>query len=78
MAPLILFWGFIVIPEFMYRFKHSVPYYEILALDVSRVEYEHDKNNKKPDQRSIDLNEQAIKEARERREFKKMKLDDLK
>lgn len=85
MAPLILFWGLMVIPEFMYRFKHSVPYYEILALDVARVEYDHKKDSKSggkknivPDAESIRLNEESLRIAREKRAFKKMKLDDLK
>lgn len=82
LEPLILFWGLITIPEFMYRFKGSVAKYELMALDVARVVYDKDnKENKvKADKESIRLNEESLRKARERHkqeEWQEKKLSDL-
>lgn len=52
----------------MYRFKMSVAYYELMALDVARVEYDNEDKPKKADDESVRLNEESLRKAKERRE----------
>lgn len=54
----------------MYRFKMSVAYYEIMALDVARVEYDKEGKPKVADEESIRLNQESLRKAREKRENK--------
>lgn len=83
-----LFWGLIVIPEYVYRYKLSVAKRQIMALDIPRVEYNTNKTNTtndrpiklNPNDPSIKLQEEANQKARERRkqnEWQRMKLSDL-
>lgn len=81
-APLNLFFGLLTIPEFNYRFKLSVAKYELMALDVARVIYDRDDEEKKTiaDKESIRLNEESLKKVRKRREkeeWQQKKLSEL-
>lgn len=64
----------------MYRFKMSVAYYEIMALDVARVEYDREDKPKVADEESIRLNQESLRKARERHkntEWQESSLSDL-
>jgi len=65
----------------MYRFRLSVAYYELLSLDVARVDYDSgEEKPKKADLESVRLNEESLRKARERHkqnEWKAGKLSDL-
>lgn len=64
----------------MYRFRMSVAYYELMALDVARIEYGKEKESVKADDESIRLNEESIRKARERHkenEWKAGRLSEL-
>ncbi|WP_296938363.1 hypothetical protein [uncultured Dysgonomonas sp.] len=83
---MILLFGLITIPEYVYRFKLSIAKIEIMSLDLPRVEYiEKDKkkakaNSNQVDYEAIKKNEEALKESLERRknrEWKKINLSDL-
>ncbi|WP_163356474.1 hypothetical protein [Dysgonomonas sp. 25] len=82
LQPLVLFFGLIVIPEYMYRFKGSVAKYELMILDVTRVVYDKEDTHKRKfaDQESIRLNEESLRKARERNrdnEWQEKKLSEL-
>jgi len=71
LEPLKLFFGFITIQEYIYRYKLSMAKIQLMSMDVSRIDYSDKKGERKQksvviDKAAIDLNAESIRKRRER------------